>query len=63
MKWYIVIFSSTDYYTMYEGYEIVKGKSPVEAKDKAIKIKYNGDLPSYCNVESIICTGNTKPVE
>ena len=44
MKWYIVIFSSTDYYTMYEGYEIVKGKSPVEAKDKAIKNKFQENI-------------------
>ena len=65
--YYIVIITSKDWYTFYEGYEIVKAKNSAEAA-KMAEVKFmekqrHGEttFPSYISIEDIIETGNRKP--
>ena len=71
MRYYIVVITSIDYYTLYDGIEIVKAKNPKDAAEKA-KTAYiqkewkgqgDGGFGSYRSVAAIIDCGTTKPKE
>lgn len=64
--YYIVIITSTDYYTFYDGFEIVKADSPEDASKKAQRLqekKGHTGFGSYRQVENVIQCGNTRPKE
>lgn len=61
MKWYIVFFGSTDYYTSDDGHEIVKAKSSADARDKAIEKHYPTGMASHESVEYIFECGTKEP--
>lgn len=56
--WYIVILTSVDYYTMYEGVKVVKASSAKEAADIALQDEYK-----HVSVEKMYQCGRTKPKE
>jgi len=71
MNWYICIITNIDYYTIYDGYEIVKAKTPQDAAEIA-KTNYiykywdgrgNGGFGEYRSIENIINCGKIKPKE
>lgn len=57
MNWYIIIFTSTDYYTYYNGMELVKANNIGEV--------YAMTFPKhkYHSIETVIDCGKRKPKE
>lgn len=65
MNWYICIITSTDYYTLYDGLEIVQAASPEDAAELAkgqfkAKTKMDG-FGSYRQIEDVIFCGKKQP--
>jgi hypothetical protein len=59
MNWYIVIFTSQDWYTFYDGREIVKANDAAEASNIAYEME---DHKRYSHtVEEVIDCGKRKP--
>jgi len=58
MKWYIVILTSQEYYTLYEKSKIILAKDSAEASQKALEGEYG-----HVAVGTLFDCGTRKPKE
>jgi len=58
-KWYLVILTAEDYYTLYEDTKVVKAKSAAQAEKKALAAhEYKGD---WIRAEEVFGPFDKKP--